>query len=85
MARSCDLVAFSDYPGDDMFGWLAPDAGVLAAESDVSVTDNARYLSEFDRLTLMHLLLAQHQEAGRHQRAGVGRCSRGGHHGYTRW
>jgi LuxR family maltose regulon positive regulatory protein len=45
--------------------WIAqdqlPEAADWASERGVSVTDDARYLSEFDHLTLVRLLLAQHR------------------------
>ncbi len=45
--------------------WIAQgqlsEAADWARERGVSVTDDARYLSEFDHLTLVRLLLAQHR------------------------
>lgn len=45
--------------------WVANDnlsqAAVWAAERGVSVTDDVAYLSEFDHLTLVRLLIAQHR------------------------
>jgi LuxR family maltose regulon positive regulatory protein len=45
--------------------WIAqgnlPEAGEWARERGVAVTDEALYLSEFDHLTLVRLLIAQHR------------------------
>jgi LuxR family maltose regulon positive regulatory protein len=41
---------------------LLPEAAEWACERGVAVTDEARYLSEFDHLTLVRLRLAHHRE-----------------------